>query len=246
MLQLNHSKTEAMVFTKKSKVSTVSNISLHIGTLDIKPSLKLRNLGAFFDPVLSMDSHVNTTCQSCYFHLRKIGQIRQYVSTAAAKSLVNSLVTSRIDYANALLYGVTGTLFDKLQRVQNLSARIVARVPKRAHIQPILKELHWLPVRQRVVFKTLLLTFSALHGLSPSYICDMLEIYKPSRSLRSEDSVFLKVPVSKSVTYGDNNFLRAAPLLWNSLPQPIRECLTIHKFKRTLKTHLFKEAFTDY
>lgn len=72
-----------------------------------------------------------------------------------------------------------------MQRIQNCAARLVARQPRTAHICPVLKELHWLPVEQRVTFKVLLLTFKALNGLVPLYLSQLIVPYSPTRNLRS-------------------------------------------------------------
>ena len=99
-----------------------------------------------FDSTMSMEQQVNAVCRSGYGQLRKIGRIRSYLSSEhgeATKSLVNGLVTSRIDYCNALLHGLSNTLIGKLQRVQNTAARIITRTSRHSHITPVLKELHW-------------------------------------------------------------------------------------------------------
>ena len=104
-------------------------------------------------------------------------------------SLINGLVTSRIDYCNALLHGLPNTLINKLQRVQNTAARIITSTTRRSHITPVLKELHWLPVQYRIQYKIQIHTYNALHDRSPLYIKDMLNIYRPNRTLRSQNNI---------------------------------------------------------
>ena len=72
-----------------------------------------------------MEQHVNSVSRSCYGQLRQIGHIRRYLTSDATKSLVNSLVTSRLDYCNVLLNGMPNTVMKKMQNVQNMTARIV-------------------------------------------------------------------------------------------------------------------------
>ena len=83
-------------------------------------------------------------------------------------------VTSKLDNCNSLLAGLPQYLLDKVQRVQNAAARLVSCTRKYDRISPVLKELHWLPVKQRIVFKILLLTYKALNALAPRYISDFL------------------------------------------------------------------------
>ncbi len=243
MLKLNADKTEVMLFSSKHNSRNLDSISVNVANSSIASTTHVRNLGVMFDSTMTMEQQVNAVCRSCYGQLRKIGRIRQYLSTEATKSLVNGLVTSRLDYCNALLHGLPNTLLDKFQRVQNTAARIVTRTSRHSHITPVLKELHWLPVPYRIQYKILVHTYNSLHNRSPAYIKDMLNIYRPSRTLRSQNSLTLVTPRTKTVTYGRRCFSHAATSLWNALPSSIREATTIHSFKKMLKTHFFLVHF---
>ena len=124
--------------------------------------------------------------------------------------------------------------------MQNAAARILPHVKKTDHITPVRKELHWLPIAERIDFKILLLTFKALHGQAPRYLTELLERCTGSRN---EMNVTLQVPKTKSVTYGDKAFKKAGPILWNALPLEIRKSTKLADFRRQLKTHLFSKAF---
>ena len=150
---------------------------------------------------------------------------------------------SKLDICNSLLYGLPQYLIDGLQAVQNCAARLVFRSRKHDHITPILKQLHWLPMYSRIKYKILPLTFKTLHGLAPSYITEMLQPYRSSRSLRSASKRLLTIPSAKLKKYGYRSSSFAAPTIWNSLPEPIRNHDDISKFKTSIKTSLFKEHF---
>ena len=188
--------------------------------------------------------HVSSICRSASFALYNIGKLRMYLDKASAEILVHAFVTSRLDSCNSLLHGLPQKEIDRLQRVQNSAARLVTGVRGRVHMQPVLRQLHWLPIAKRIMFKILLLTFKAINGLAPGYIAEMLSIYSPSRRLRSStsDGTLLKPPsvrAIKTATYGDRAFSAAAPKLWNGLPSNIRAIKSLQRFKTTLKTHLF-------
>ena len=170
MLKLNTDKTEVIVFSSKHNEQFVGDLEMTVGQSKIKPSAVVRNLGASFDSRMNMMNHVNSVCRSSYAQLRQIGHIRQYITCDATKSLVNSLVTSRLDYCNSLLYKLPKTTLNKLQTVQNTAARIITKTPRASHITPVLKELHWLPVESRVQYKILTLTYKALNGQAPAYL----------------------------------------------------------------------------
>ena len=124
--------------------------------------------------------------------------------------LVNAVVTSRLDYGNALLYSITTNLTDKLQRVHNTAARLIARKKKMDHITPVLIRLHWLPVEYRSQYKLILYVFKALHGLAPVYLTELVKSYVPSRSLRFQSASLLHVPTTRTKTYGNRRFDKTA------------------------------------
>jgi hypothetical protein len=244
MLKLNADKTELIIFSSESNAQSVSNISVSVDSSEIKQSSSVRNLGAFLDSNMKMEKHVNSVCRNTYAQLRQIGHIRQYLTTNATKSLINSLVISRLDYCNALLYGIPKLSINKLQNVQNTAARIISRISKYDHITPVLRHLHWLPVQLRIKYKILTHTYKALFNQAPKYVVDMLETYTPSRNLRSNNSsLTLVVPKSRTVRYGDRSFQVAAARLWNEHPSGIRDCETLSSFKKALKTHYFIEVY---
>ena len=108
------------------------------------------------------------------------------------KTLVHAFVTSKLDNCNALLYGPPKYNIKRLQYVLNSAARLVRFSRKHDHISPVLAELHWLPVEQRVEFKILLFTYKVVNGMAPLYLQDLLDLYRPCRSLSSGNIQLLK------------------------------------------------------
>jgi hypothetical protein len=155
-----------------------------------------------------------------------------------------SLVMSKLDYGNCLLTGVPDYLLHRMQLVQNAAARTVCRIKKGQLMTPILKRLHWLPVKQRIDYKLLTLVFKAMHGEAPRYITDMLEPYRPARQLRSSAMNKLIAPKT-NIRYGQRAFSAVAPRLWNLLPDDMRHLTSLQTFKKKLKTHLFRQAYPE-
>ena len=121
------------------------------------------------------------------------------------------------------------------------AARLVLAIRKREHITPALKNLHWLPISQRIHYKLSLLCYKSFSSLFPSYLSDPLSPYTVSRILRStSDITRLSVPRYRFEQYGKRAFSRSAPSVWNSLPAVLRETNTTNSFKTHLKTHLFR------
>ena len=181
--------------------------------------------------------------KSCYERIHEIGRIRHNLTKDAAATLINSQVTSKLDSFNAVLTGLSTPLLNKLQKVKNSAARLLTGTKKYDHITPVLKKLHWLPVKSRIDYKILLLCFKALHDLAPMYLFDMIKKKKPGRELRPSSIRELEVPPSKTKTYGDRAFSYIAPTLWNSLSSNIRKIDKLQTFKSKLKTHLFEQAY---
>ena len=142
------------------------------------------------------------------------------------------------------MYGLPTVEHEKLQRVQNIAARLITGRSRRDHITPVLKNLHWLSVKLRITFKISLLTYKILNGQSPSYLTSLISSYKPVRSLRSSDHLLLKVPNVNTGTYGQRTFSYCAPKLWNGLPKSLKESETVTIFKKKLKTFLFRDYIT--
>ena len=238
-LKLNGDKTDLLVINARHRPCPLID-HIDVSNFKIKPSDTASNIGVTFDRHMSLDQHVTNICKTCFFHLRKIAKIRDYLSTADTETLVHSLITSKLDSCNSLLYGLPKLMIDRLQNVQNSAARLIARRRKIDHITPVMKELHWLPVSQRIIYKILLITYKALNGLAPSYIRDMLQPLKSTINLRSSMKGLLSVPPIKLVNYGQRSFSYAAPKLWNELPDSVRHSESISIFKTKLKTYLFK------
>ncbi|XP_051799606.1 uncharacterized protein LOC127532288 [Acanthochromis polyacanthus] len=198
-LLLNSDKTEVIVFGPKHLRNSLSKQIVTLDGITLASSTTVRNLGVIFDQDMSFNSHIKQVCRTSFFHLRNIVKIRNILSQSDAEKLVHAFVTSRLDYCNSLLSGCPNSSLKHLQLIQNAAARVLTGVSKRDHISPILASLHWLPVKSRIEFKILLLTYKALNNQSPSYLKDLIVPYYPSRTLRSQTAGLLVAPrISKS------------------------------------------------
>ena len=182
-------------------------------------------------------------CRGAYLRLHNISRIRRYITEDATKTLIQAFVISKLDCGNALLTGVSCNLLRKLQRVQNMAARVITFTPRREHISPVLRSLHWLPIHRRIEFKILLLVYLCLNDVAPQYLAEMWTTHAATRSLRSSDKQLLVVPRSKLKRHGDRSFNVVAPVLWNSLPESMKSSSSVASFKRTLKTFLFRQEY---
>ena len=238
-LSVNPSKTEFLIIGTPQQRSKLTATSLTFQGSLLTPTDSTRNLGFIFDKDLSAKQHISSVCKTSYFQIRQLCQVRSSLDANSAIILANSFVSSKFDYCNSLYYNLSAVSLDRLQKVQNALTRVVVpSVRRHHHITPTLKNLHWLPIRQRISFKIAAITFKTLQNRQPSYLADLIIPYIPTRNLRSLDKHLLTVPDIRSAN-GRRSFSFAAPSIWNSLPPALRSCPTLHLFLSSLKTHLF-------
>ena len=242
-LKLNDDKTEAMLVGTRQKLSQLPPLlHLKLDNTSIPISDSVKNLGVVLDSSLAMTNFVSATARACYFHLRRISQIRKYLTTEATTKLVVSLILSRIDYCNSLLSGLPNSTIHTLQRVQNNAARLILKKKKSDHITPLLKSLHWLPVDLRIHYKILSLCYKSLNNSAPIYLSNSLHLYTPSRHLRSaSDPLRLQTPRTKLSTFGPRSFSAYGPHIWNTLPLSLRLKPSLSSFQSALKTYLYQK-----
>ena len=165
------------------------------------------------------------------FHIRALRHIRKSLTEDMANFIACALLQSRIGYANSLYTGMSSVNFNKLQMVQTTLARVVTPTKKRDHIQPTLKRLHWLPIRQRVNYKVAMLTYAIRLSGEKHHLNAMLIDHRPTRTLRSTDEHLIVEPRTKLCS-ADRAFSVAAPKLWNTLPADIKNSNTITIFRK--------------
>ena len=199
-----------------------------------------------FDENMSMISHISSVCKKGFYQIYRLKQIRKYFNKETTERLVHSFITF-ITYwlRNSLLFGLPETTIHKLQRLQNAAARLILQRDRYASVTNMFKQLHWLPVKMRIKFKMALLVFKCLNGVGPSYLSELL-VKKPiTRNLRSSaDDNLLLIPRVRTESFGKRSFKYAAPSVWNSLPQQIRNSQSTDIFKKRLKTHFYFVAFS--
>ena len=215
-----------------------------IPSQNITSAASAKNLGVTFDKNFNFRQHISQTCRCCFYHIRDLHRIRRYMSLSITKTIATALVSSRLDYCNSLLHNIAIKDITKLQRVQNCLARVVTRSPRFSHSLLLLKSLHWLPVRYRIIFKICTIIYQALSTKQPAYLHSMLTPARARhpRQLRLSGSVLLSVPRVKTNAC-TRAFSVAAPTLWNSLPDSVKSARNIASFRRNLKTYLFKIAY---
>ena len=133
MLKLNESKTEAILLSSRTVSTTLPQVSFNIGDANISASNVVKYIGVLLDKNLNMKDHINAVCRSAQFHLFNIGRIRKYLDVPTCERLIHAFISSRLDYSNAILYGLPKNQLNKLQRIQNAAARLLTLTKRRDH-----------------------------------------------------------------------------------------------------------------
>src|SRR6218665_1562475 len=244
-LKLNATKTELIWFDRRSRL--VDNSTTHLNLdpqCSIPPFDVVCDLGVLMDCKLNMTQHVSSTARTCFFHLRRIRQVRRCLDETCRRILVfkncQALVISRLDYCNSVLSGLPSSTLQPLSSVLHTAARLIKDLSPRDHNTPTLKQLHWLPIHARIAFKISLLMYHIHSGTSSSYMSSMVTPCPASRSrgLRSSTRGDFAV-IRTNLKFCNRAFLVAGPREWNSLPVSVRQCTPVAQFKSKLKTHLF-------
>ena len=172
----------------------------------------------------------------------KIKNIRKYLTQSAAEILVLSTVVSHLDYCNSILAGLPRSEISRMQRVQNITAKLVLGKSKFHSSSECLQELHWLPINKWIQFKVLILVFKCLDCAGPLYLRKLLVEFPEDRKQElCSDSMAKRLleTRTKSKTSALRAFSVIGPRWWNQLPNHVKSCGNLTDFKKSLKTYLF-------
>ena len=213
-MKLNESKTDVlMVHSARSRLAPPP-WPLAVGDERICPVSSVRNLEFIFDCHMTFEAQIRSTRQRCYYHLRRIARLRQFLSHSATTKLITGLVFPLLDYGNSLLAGLPGKSISLLQQVQNSAARLATKTSRFQSISPVLARLQWLLVQQRIDFKIATLVFKWFTGCAPCYFSELLSL---TSSTRLASGRLLHIPLSHKRNFGDRSFSIYAPKLRRDL-----------------------------
>jgi hypothetical protein len=234
-LKLNTDKTEFIWLGTSKQLSKINCYEVLLDGVSIPMSSEVKLLGVVLDSQLSFAVHIKKLSNNCFYYLRQLRTVRRLLTTAAAKTLIHAFVSSRIDYCNSVLHGVCDSHLRPLQSVMRAAARLVLRKRKFDHISADIRtNLHWLPLRKRIEFKTCTLVYKCLHDTAPFYLtlfCRPVSTVLGRKHLRSAASGNLFVPTWRTSTFGPRSFAIFGPSTWNNTPRVLHDhCLTLHSF----------------
>jgi hypothetical protein len=238
-LILNINKTDFIIFHSSRSSFDSSECSLVVDDIVISSKAKVRDLGILFDSHLQMEDHVTNVCKTATFYLRLICRSRQYLTRQTTAILVNSLVLSRFEYCPSLLYGISGRLHKKIDRVLRYGMRVIEGLKKKIDVSPYLKKHGWLSSEQRSRLRIALLVNKIYHLNLPVQLADILSLLNAAstgHNLRSTACGLFNITRTRT-KMGDRTFASAATKIWNELPLDIRESVRQSVFKDKVVKH---------
>ena len=271
---MDDGKTQYLAIVPKSADAIVNKSVIRVGMATITASLCVQCLGICIDRHLDMKKQVSQTISACSFYLRNINQISRFLPRPTKERVVNAIITSRLDYYNALLYGTSAINITRLQRIQNTAARLIMRSPR------LMSPMGWTynekssgprtEPSETPVVRVVVLDDSAtallreLHWLPIVCSVDCKLLVFTYKAMHNDTPVYLcelvcpyqptrtlrsvnndMLEVKRTRTKaGDCSFAVAAASLWNNLPTVIKTCDNLTSFKRLLKTHFLYCIFS--
>ena len=203
--------------------------SIHVNGSNISRSEVIRYLRAWLDQSLQLKTHINNKCRIAMLNLQRVKLVRPFLTESATHTLTIGLITSHLDYCNAIFSSIPNYLLDYLQHAQNAVAKLVCNKRKYDSAKDCLMYLHWLPVRVRIDYKIAMMVHKSLNDKAPDYLKDLLTVNQPTRMglHSSQSSNILVIPHTKCKTFADRAFSIYRPRTWNLLPEHLRtECNT--------------------
>ena len=246
-LKMNDEKTECMLVGHRSQLSKCKSTHILVDGTKVKMSDGIKYLGLWIDKEFTFKNHIINKSKVAALNLWNIRQLRKHLNNDSCKTLVQALVMSHLDYGNAIFADLPASTLKPAQRIQNIAAKVVLGRHKHESATEALRDLHWLPIRQRCKFKLLLQVYKSLHNQAPSYLRDLLVLHTPARITRSavSNEMCLVVPYTERKTFAARSFSVAGPRYWNQLPNYIKMSESTEVFRKKLKTYLFKDYFTS-
>ena len=180
-LKMNSDKTEAIIFGSRQQIKKCRLTAIEVCGDSIPYGESIRYLGVCISSNLCFHNHIAAKCRIAMYNLFKITNIRNFLTTEACHTAALAMVISHLDYDNAIMVGLPEKHIAKLQRVQNMAAKVVLKRGKYTCSKDSLQSLHWLPIRSRINFKISVLVYKCLHGEAPEYLQNLLITYIPRR-----------------------------------------------------------------
>lgn len=242
-LVLNPVKSKYLVMGSRVFLNKVGNghLGVKIGGCPIERVREARNLGVLFDEHLHFETHITEAVRNCFYRLKLLYRVRPYISVDMRILLCESLVLSKLNYADTV-YGacILGRTEKLIQRVQNACARFCFNVPPRSHITPFLNKGNLMRMSDRRKLHLATLLFGTILTKTPLYLYNKLTWSRDVNKVKTRASSYLLLTLTHRTAAFRGSFKFAASRCWNDLPPPFRAIKSVTAFKHKYKKYLLR------
>ena len=242
---MNDQNTKFIMYGNNVQLSKCSTKHIKIGDEIIGGSDMIKFLGIDIDNNLPFKEHIKKKCKVAMHNLHNIRSLCEHRNNKTTQTPIHGLVTSHLDYINAIFSTILASTIRPLIGPQIPAAKLILNSRGKDISSTKSKEiLHWLPIKERSIYKCLTILHACVHGTGPGIISNLIKTKTIKRSLWSNNlKCILDIPMTNRVAYGGRAFSVHASKLWNNLPCELKDIKDISKFKKELKTHLYKSAY---
>ena len=240
-LNINESKTKCIFIGSRQIISQIpDNVVINFNGFPVEKSIKVKNLGVYFDQFMLFDSHIDEVCRKVNGTLIYLNRIKDRFDSEMRGMVVQSLAMSIVNYCLKIWGSTSKQQLQRIQRLQNFAAKVVdGKAKKYDHVNPILDDLKWLTMKQKINFDLCVMVFKILRNIMPSWLFNLITVGdRRNRQTRSDNDLFIP---RTSTNLGSRSFIIQGPSVWNKLPNSLKEVTNINSFKTSLKTHLLSE-----
>ena len=236
-LKVNADKTKFMFVGSRQYISRIPNdLEIRVGSSNIKPSTEVKNLGVIMDQFLSFEEHIREMCFKANGILYFLNRNKEFLDTSSRKIVVESLISSIFSYCSVIWSACGKTSLARLQKVQNFASKVATgRGRKYDHATPLINELGWLKIEDKVVYDICLFVFKVLNEEVPHWVVDFKTVMETRERLTRQSSD-LAVP-RRRTKIADKAMSVRGPKLWNNLPEDLKNIKGMPNFKKHLKGH---------
>ena len=235
---VNEEKCCSMIICPKG--NNFDNFEISVNDCNVDQVKSMNYLGLEIDDRLSWDNYTNKLCKHVNIKISRFARLRKTVPKNIMIKIYNSAIQPCIDYVISVWGNSKKVNLNKIQRAQNYCARVVEKNFDYINFRglDLVKKLGWMTVLQRFLYFRLLLVFKCIHGLAPPYMCNniIMDIeIKGNRTRKHDMDLYLQFPESE---FHKNMFFYGAARSWNNLPSHLKECTSLHNFKKLLKLYV--------
>ena len=238
-LMNNASKTEILIIGNNKKGDPLMQIEVEDGgkMKHLKPKQAIKILGVHIDDQLNWNNHIQAVRKKATNSIRNLHRINQLIPLKHRVLLYNSLVAPHYNYADTVWSGCGITNEKKLQTTQNFAARSILGRKKRSSATEALKDLKFLPLKDKRKVHEAVYVHKALNGKLPLVISEKYNNQLSTQDLRSTSQLTLNIPIHKTHKYQQGPLYRTIKA-WNNTTVQSRTGTETNTFKKTYQKTL--------